>query len=377
MKKSVITIVLNNFVYDSRVLRESISLKKAGYDIQIVAVLTENLPERERIHDISVHRIHLKTRKLPKYKIFQLLKYIEFTYKFSKEYRKTNILHCNDLETLPIGVFLKIFINRRLKIVYDAHEFETERKPNQKKIVKKFLTLFEKILIKYADKVITVSESIANEYTRRYRIEKPALVLNCPVQSVHKSKNIFREIFHLPERTKIFLYQGGLMKRRGIEKIIETFKVINDMNKVVVFMGYGPLAKEIRYDSAYLRNIFLHPPVSPELLLEYTASADYGLMFINNDTLSYYYCLPNKFFEYIMAGLPVIASDLYEIRKIIEKYHIGLVITENSACEIARTINELDKIDTDKMRDNVKKVSKIYNWNNQEKTLINIYKGLH
>jgi len=373
MKKSIVSVVLNNFINDSRVLKESISLKKAGYDITVAAVHTEHVPENELIQDIPVQRIHLKTRRLPKNRIFQFFKYLEFTFKFCKRYKDVNIIHCNDLETLPIGVLIKLFINRKIKVIYDAHEFETERNVNQNKLIKKILSIFEKLLIKHADHVITVSESIAHEYARRYRIDTPSIILNCPLNSDFIKTDIFRKKFHLSESSTIFIYQGALMARRGIENTLKAFERIDHLDKVVVFMGYGQLEEKIISAATEYKNIFFQPAVQPESVLEYTASADFGIILNENDCLNHNYCLPNKFFEYIMAGLPVISSNLYEISRIIEKYQIGLIVKNGSPKDIIQTINKLDTFDTGRMRENLKEVSKIYNWNNQEKTLLKIY----
>jgi len=378
--KSIVTVVLNNFVNDSRVLKESASLKKAGYDITIVAVHTEGLPEKEVIQDIPIHRLYLKTRRLPKKNILQFFKYLEFTFKFYKGYKHANIIHCNDLETLPIGVFIKLFLNRNIKIVYDAHEFETEQKPQQKIIIKKLLSIIEKYLIKFTDKVITVSNSIANEYVTRYHIQKPALVLNCPIKTNVTHSDIFRQKYNLSDEVNIFLYQGGLVQHRGVNKLLEAFKTIynetKDRKNVIVFMGDGPLEEKIKSIALKYSTVFFHPAVPPELTIKYTASADFGLLFYENDCLNHFYCLPNKFFEYLMAGLPVITSNLYETRKIIEKYKIGLVAKENTTEEILNLIHDIDKFDIDTMRNNIKKISEIYNWGKQEKILLELYKKL-
>jgi len=123
----VTSIVLNNFKNDSRVLKENISLQKAGYDVKVVALHEEPLKEFEEVENIPVHRIKLKSRGWSKNKFVQLFKYFEFIYRVIKQYKNSDIYHCNDLNSLPIGVIIKKFFNKDAKIVYDAHEYETER----------------------------------------------------------------------------------------------------------------------------------------------------------------------------------------------------------------------------------------------------------
>ena len=373
--KKVLSIVLNNFKNDSRVLKENISLKKAGYDVQVVALYDEGQKEFESIQNIPVHRIKLKSRNWSKNKLVQLLKYFEFVYKVIKNYKNSDIVHCNDLNTLPIGVIIKKFFNKNAKIVYDAHEYETETF-HLKGIEKKIVKIIEKYLIKYADKIITVSDSIANEYVKLYNIEKPALVLNTPLFKNIEKKDLFREKLGIKKDKTIFLYQGGLSKGRGIEVLLDAFKDINDNKSVIVFMGYGPLEKVIQEASKKYHNIYFHPAVSPDILLDYTSSADFGISTIEDSCLNYRYCLPNKMFEYLMAEIPVIVSNLYEMRKLVDKYKIGVVAKENSPKELKEAIKEAMSLDRNELLENIKKVKKIYNWEEQEKILLEVYKML-
>jgi len=94
--KSVVSIVLNNFTNDSRVLKEAISLQKAGYEVKVIALWEDGLEEYEIIENISVHRIKLKSRSWSKNRLIQIVKYIELIYKLIKGYRDIDIIHCND-----------------------------------------------------------------------------------------------------------------------------------------------------------------------------------------------------------------------------------------------------------------------------------------
>jgi len=164
---TVVSIVLNNFKNDSRVLKENISLQNAGYKVKVIALHEKPLAEFEVVQNIQVHRIKLKSRAWSKNKAIQLLKYFEFIFRVVQQYKDSDILHCNDLNALPIGYIIKKFFNQNIKVIYDAHEYETEISGLhgiQKTITKKI----EKFLIKYADAVICVSDAIANEYVKLY-----------------------------------------------------------------------------------------------------------------------------------------------------------------------------------------------------------------
>ncbi|MDK2064382.1 glycosyltransferase [Aliarcobacter butzleri] len=374
--KKVTSIVLNNFKNDSRVLKENISLQKVGYEVKVVALHEEPLKEYDEVQNIPVHRVRLKSRGWSKNKVIQILKYAEFIYKVIKQYKNSSIIHCNDLNTLPIGVIIKKFFNKDTKIVYDAHEYEINDTPNESKYKIKIKYILEKFLIKYVDKVMTVSDSIADEYVRLYNIKKPALVLNTPPYKNIEKKNIFRENLGIKENQTIFLYQGGLSRGRGIEILLETFKTIDDENAVIVFMGYGSLENLIRETSKEYKNIYFHQAVSPDVLLDYTSSADFGISTIEDSCLSYRYCLPNKMFEYLMAEIPVIVSNLYEMRRLVETNRIGIVAEENTPKGLKDGIEKSMKLDKKELKCNIQKVKTIYNWEEQEKVLLNVYKGL-
>jgi len=385
--KSVVSIVLNNFKNDSRVLKENISLQKAGYNVKVVALWEDGLEEFETVQNIPVHRVKLKSKNWSKNKMVQLVKYFEFIYRATKLYKNSDIVHCNDLNTLPIGFIIKKFFNKNVKIVYDAHEYETEingLKGIQKTLIKKL----EKFLIKYADKVITVSNAIANEYVKLYNIEKPALVLNTPPYKKIEKKDIFREAFTIAKEQIIFLYQGGLSRGRGIEILLETFKNIEkegrrkkgegnfNLQPCIVFMGYGELENLVKEYSKKYENIYFHEAVTPEALLNYTSSADFGILFYENNCLNHYYCSPNKMFEYLMAEIPVIVSNLYEMKRLVEDNHIGVVTKENTSKGLREAVEMAVQLNKNELEKNIQKVKDIYNWEEQEKILLSHYKEL-
>lgn len=382
--KKVVVIVLNNFKNDSRVLKESCSLQKAGYQVQVVALHEKQLKEFEIKDNILVHRVKLISRNWSKNKLIQLIKYLEFIYKTIKLYKDYDVFHCNDLNTLPVGVITKYFFNKNTKIVYDAHEYETETN-GLKGFHKIMIKLVEKKLIKYADKVITVSDAIAKEYVKLYAITKPALVLNTPSFKEVVKKNLFREIFKIKDEQTIFLYQGALSNGRGIEILLEVFKLLDTSDKkvdnkkppVIIFMGYGSLSNYIIESSKDYQNIFFHKAVSSNILLEYTSSADFGISTIEDTCLSYRYCLPNKIFEYIMAEIPIIVSNLYEMKRLVESNKVGIVTKANNSLGLKKAIEKAEKLDKKKLKMNIKKLKTVYNWENQESVLLGVYEDLY
>lgn len=376
MRKSVALLVLNPFTNDSRVLKEALSLKHAGYEPFVVALHEQGLAEQDTVHGIPVSRIRLLSRKWPKVLPVQVFKYFEWLWRAFLRSRKADIVHCNDLPTLPAGAAARMLSRKRTRVVYDAHEFEINDVANEPRWKIRVKSIMERFWIRHADATMTVSESIADEYVRMYGIPKPALVLNCPPLAPLPQADIFRSTLGISQSAIIFLYQGGLAAGRGIEPIIDAFKGLPDSERVVVFMGYGPMEGAIRQAAADHPNIYYHPAVSPDVLPAYTASADVGLCLIENLCLSYFYCLPNKLFEYLMAGLPVMVSDLHELRRFVHAHPVGPVVPGTDAESIRRAVTQLDAAVLAEYADAARSARTIFHWQAQESVLLDVYARL-
>ena len=375
-------ISLTNAENESRLFKETKTLISNNIveKIYIAGLWEEGLEQNQLLDkDRSIERVVLHTRKWPKNLTIQILKYLEFIFIVLWRYRnrKIGIVNIHGVALLPIGVLMKILF--RAKLIYDTHEYETEIQ-GLKGVRKKFAKILESIGIKFCDRIIVVSNAIAKEYVRLYNIPKPAVVLNTPPYREIEKKDLFRERFGIAGECPIFLYQGGLSKGRGIEILIDAFKALHDEGgdtiPAIVFMGYGPLEEEIEEISKKYKNIYFHPAVSPDVLLEYTGSADFGISLIEDVCLSYRYSLPNKMFEYLMADLPVIVSDLPEMRQVIEENKVGVVVKENSPEGLEEAIEEVMGLDGEVLQKNIWAVKKIYNWEAQEKVLLGVYEGL-
>ncbi|SDJ09742.1 glycosyltransferase [Billgrantia gudaonensis] len=371
----IVNLVLNNFINDSRVLKTSKTLASHGHEVQVVALHETGLPENEKDGSIRIHRISLVTRNWSKNRVVQAIKFIEFLIRFIINYRRADVLHCNDLNALIIGALCKA-TRPAISIVYDSHEYAINDKPNQSLCSKKFKYFLERFLIFYADQVITVSDSIAEEYARIYKITKPSLVLNCPKYREQPKCNFFREELGLRSDQTIFLYQGGLSKGRGIELILEAFTGLGSDKNVLVCMGYGPLEILIQRRAKESNTIFFYPAVAPDAILNFTSSADYGISFIEDSCLSYRYCLPNKLFEYLMSGLPVLTSNLYEMKRLVEKEGVGVVAESNTVEGFRKAVMDSLSQDYSSVQENVFEARKKYCWEEQEKIIKEIYDAL-
>ena len=286
---------------------------------------------------------------------------------------KPDIIHCHDWYMLPASVIGKILFKSNL--VYDAHELESECQ-EMPKFLKKFAKYVERIAWNYIDFFITVSESIQQWYLKNYGHKNSILILNSPELMSTNSEKIstknfnLRSIFNLKPEDLVYIYSGLLTQGRGIEIMLESFSK-TDTNSVLVFLGDGPLIDMIKSYNEQNENIFIHQKVSHDEVTKIVSSADYGLCLIEDVSLSDRYSLPNKLFEYIFAGLPVVASELPEIKKIILDNKFGVIINpsvenlmnvlyENSLLAIVPKVTDMKSISHLSWESQALKLGQIY-----------------
>jgi glycosyltransferase involved in cell wall biosynthesis len=279
------------------------------------------------------------------------------------------IIHCHDWYMLPAATLLKIVC--RAKLIYDAHELESECQ-GMTRLLKIIAKNTELILWPRIDFFITVSKSIESWYLTKYGDKKSQIVFNSPQISFEvENQDIYdlRKIFPIPASSKIYLYCGSLTSGRGIEIILESFLSV-ESKSVLVFLGEGPLTEKINELSKKHFNIFYHPRVPHSNVVSVAKSADFGLCLIENVSLSDYFCLPNKLFEYAFARLPIIASNLPEIEKFITKYSLGKCISNNvSDLTSVIEINDYEQIKFNKPLSNDLIE---FGWDKQKQKLIDI-----
>lgn len=316
-------ISMTSFENESRLLREAKTLLDEGVvgEVVVVALWEKSLAETELLQkNFKVVRIVLKTRGMPKGLLFQLVKYVEFMFAcFAVGRRhKSSVVNCHALASLPIGCFFKLV--GRVKLVYDAHELETER--NGLIGVRKALSKWvERSLIGFCDLVIVPGELIKQWYQERYNIYNIISLLNIPQFKPVGASNILREELTLADDEQVFLYHGNLSPGRGVEVLLECFAHYAAPSCVLVVMGYGELESLVKeYQAGYPGRIYFKSAVSPEEVVDIAASADFGLCLIEPVCLSYKYCMPNKMFEYMAAGIPVLASPLPEMVNVLQDW---------------------------------------------------------
>ncbi len=361
--------------YDSRILKEMESLSVAGYDVAGIGVLgNENVKSTDTVLTISTIKLFSKQLTFFFRGIKHFFSLIELTIKlvFRAVRFKPNVVHCHDILVLPLGAIVKLFTGA--KLVYDAHELESN-KNGLSKTLSKLTLLVEKTLWGFVDRLIVVSPSIDKWYQLNVGEKETTIILNSPVikdDKVFNHSNYFRDKFAIATDSKIFLYVGGLGKGRGIDLIIKAFKGTN-LKASLIFLGHGGWSDRLKKLAKRHPNIYDHDAVPHDQVVSITRSADIGLCLIQNVSLSDYYCLPNKLFEYCFASLPVLASNFPDISKTVKKYGLGKCCNLD-VDSIFNAIQEFEAMDELPMVS----VENLYelSWTAQEQKLIGLYRNL-
>lgn len=348
----------------------ALSSRLGFQSIDLVGVETEGLPSVERVSDgVTIHRLGpSKGRGLAKAVRHAIwcLSVLGFSFR-----RKPGIVNCHSLPTLPIGVLLKILTDA--KLVYDAHELETETAwlgGRAKRIAK----LLERICLRWVDLLIVVSPGIERWYRDNLGVDNLVTVLNAPnYRSEAPAFDKFRQAFPIANDERIILYQGHLGAHRGVEELVAAAPALREIGCRVVVMGFGPLEADLR-KLADDGVIFLHPAVPQNILLEYTSSADLGIHLIQDTCLNHHLCLPNKLFEYVMARLPVVASGVPEIRQVVEEYAIGACVAKWDPQSVVAAVEKTLSYAPEAMTRNLDEAAKTYNWEKQEDKMIAAYR---
>jgi len=168
------------------------------------------------------------------------------------------------------------------------------------------------------------------------------------------------------------------MKGRGVEELIGIFREIKDRNKelVLVFLLYGQGVEDLKKQAKDCDNIYFHEKVSVLEYMKYVSSADWGIFLLQNTCKSYDYSLANKVFDYLIGGLPIIVSDLKEMRNFVKKNEVGYVVDSNDKKEVIELLSSIDKSTKEKFISNISKVAKEYCWEEQEKVLASMYNSI-
>jgi glycosyltransferase involved in cell wall biosynthesis len=283
-------------------------------------------------------------------------------------------IHANDLDTLPIAIFISLITDS--KLIYDAHELYPERFSS--KWDRLILSIQEFFLIRFVDKISVVNEFIAKVMSKRYKIKISKVVLNTPpkVSSSNVKSLTIREKLKIKKEIPIILYSGALIQGRGIENTILALKYLKKI--ILVIMGEGELKEvliRLSREEGLEKRIFFTEPVFHLEVPRYISSATIGIIPNKKVSLNNYLCSPSKLFHYIMGNLPIVGSDFPFLRRIILDNEIGWVFDPNSPRSIAHAIDYVlsNEKRYRRMKENLLITKEKYNWEREAKKFLSLF----
>lgn len=354
-------IVTNDLSYDQRMIRIGTSLAGQGYTVHLVG--------RKLKTSIPLANQSFLQKRIPclftKGKFF----YAELNVRlfFYLLFKKMDCICAIDLDTiLPCYFISKI---KKIPRVYDAHELFCEMKEVvSRPAIYRFWKRIEKFAVPKFVHGYTVSQPIADSFKQMYNVH----------YYVIRNMAVKKELPIREKKEKYILYQGAVNEGRSFETIIPAMKGV-DLPLVICGDGnFMPQAKQLTAAYGLENKITFKGYVPPQELQQYTVNAWIGINLVDGEGLNNYYSLANRYFDYMHAGLPQLCIDLAGYREINEQFEIAVLISDISAENIAAQIQRLlnDETFVKRLQLNCLSAREIFNWQQEEKKLIALYKKL-
>lgn len=367
--KRITVLVSNDLEFDQRVRKVCTTLTSMGFEIHMLGrLMPGSRPFESPFH---YHRI-----RLPFSKGALFYASLNIALFFHLLFKKTDIILANDLDTLlPAFLIGKL---RSKEIVYDSHEYFTEAEGlTGRESVKRVWEKIEKWIFPKLKRVYTVNESIAGFYREKYKVDVK-VVKNVPALMPTAVISDTSEL-NLPDNKKIIILQGAYIDPdRGAAEAVMAMKWVE--NALLLIIGSGremERLKSIVKEEQLESKVWILGKLPFAELKKYTSMASLGLSLDKPVHLNYKYSLPNKIFDYIHAGIPVLISRLPELERLMKQHEVGMFIDSHEPKHVAQRISEalLSERRTE-WKENLRLSALENNWQNEEKTIVEIYKGL-
>lgn len=375
-------LVRNPFTHDSRVEKEARTLRDAGYAVTVVCEARDGLPLIEERDGVTVRRVARPTTQLLG------LRFLRYQRALADALRATDphILHAHDTDALvPVA---RVAGERSLPFVYDAHELWLGRPPRERSALyvlafRTYYAAVERLLIPRAAATVTVSPPIARHLERRYRLPRVELVPNYPELGESQPPKEIRALpatERIPAGAPLILHLGGYTPERGIDELIAALPDVPHAHLILL----GAAASDQAVAQWAMRRgvadrVHVLAPVPPDEVVAYAASATIGVAPIVPTTLNNAYSLPNKLFQYMAAGLPVLCSTASQMREVVEGSGAGVAVDTQDPAAIAAGLRQLLG-DGDRLREMGlaarRAVEERYHWGVSAATLRAVYEKL-
>ncbi len=368
--KRIYISVINDLVTDQRVHKvcETICSNFPEYKITLIGRLKkDSQPVNQRIY--KVHRMSLRFEKGFKF-------YAEYNLRlfFYLLFRRRGVYFSNDLDTL-----LPNFLMSRLKgsrLIYDSHEYFTEVPEliGRERIRDIWLRL-ESYMVPKLKTMFTVNDTMAEVYSDKYHIPVH-VVRNVPkLQGYGATAHVLnvREQFGIAPTDHLLIYQGAVNKDRGLEELIQAFTFLPQTYQLLI-VGSGDVHQQLLEKTLELELHRVHfaGQIPFSELAAYTIQADLGVSLEKSTNLNYRFALPNKVFDYLASGVPILVSPLTELCAILDKHDVGKLLPSHEPKDIAETIEAIfaNQNQLSIWKENTLKAREEYCWENEEQKLV-------
>ncbi|MFN0729752.1 glycosyltransferase [Polaribacter gochangensis] len=358
--KNIIISTTNDLTTDQRVAKICDTLFSNNYNITLIG--------RKLKNSIPITRKY-KTIRMRLFFNNGFLFYAEYNIRlfFKLLFLKKDILVANDLDTLLPNYLVSKLQSKT--IIYDSHELFTEiPELVDRPRVKKIWESIERRIIPNLKNCYTVSDSIAEYYKNKYKTHFET------IRNLPKTKKNTIGVFPFDTNGKtIILYQGAVNIGRGLELMLDTMKHLE--NHIFVVIGSGDIINDLKKSAVKLiadKKVYFLGKLTPPEMNALTPLADIGISLEEDLGLNYRYALPNKLFDYLHAEVPVLVSNLPEMKKIIDTYKFGEIIQNRNPKLLAKQIEEFD---FRKHSEEIINAKNILNWENEEQKIISIYQN--
>ncbi|WP_121355125.1 glycosyltransferase [Flavisolibacter nicotianae] len=360
MKRIYFT-VTNDLTYDQRMHRICTSLAHAGYDVTLVG--------REWKHSLPLQQRPFAQKRLRCLFNKSFLFYAEYNLRLLAFLltKKMDAICAIDLDTILPGLFISRL--KQIPRIYDAHEYFTELKEVRvRPLVKGFWTKVERFAVPKFDYGYTVSDGLAAEFQKKYGRNYP-VIRNLPMLQVQRQEEV---------RQPFLVYQGAVNEARGFEYLIPAMKKIPYRLVVCGDGNYMNQLKQLIREQGVESRVELRGMLLPDLLRDIAAKASLGIGLAEKEGINQFHALPNKFLEYMHAGLPQIAMNFPEYQKINRQFKIAVLLDDLTIDGVAEAIHSAmdDQCLLADMHENAVKAREIYCWQNEEKHLLQFYQQL-
>ena len=366
--KRVIVSVINDLVTDQRVNKSCLTLQKSGFEVLLVGRRQRKSPPMDE-RPYKSHRMKLLFEKGP-------LFYAEFNFRLFVYllFHRCNCLLSNDLDTLLPNFWISKL--KRIPLIYDSHEYFTEvPELVNRRLVQHVWKKIEEYILPQLPEMITVNQSIADLFHNKYGI-KVHIIRNIPMRKMLPEPASREEVCLDPEKHILVLQGSGINIHRGSEELVDAMAYLDDCQLVIIGGGdVLPILKERVAANHWDDRVKFFPRMPYQKMMAITQLAELGFTLDKDTNLNYRFSLPNKLFDYIQAGVPIVSSHLTEIERIITHYDIGTFIENHNPKTIADTIKNAlnDEKKLAEWKNNLIFAAQELCWENEEGVLLTIY----